>query len=271
MDIFLQHQQGNIPASSQVRPPFDCNHAAFNCVYESPFISATSAAIDVKQLLVDLITTAPSETCPQNEKMMLLDYLTNGGVRTFPRFTSVSHPGIKVRGLLIRYQVAAGEKERYQCALSVLLSDGESQLLWLPWLPHQQKPIRNPGEYHHVRPGGAVYALQARRTKCYDRAYQYSGQMHPIEQDTPSTINPGLYQETNAIFQLPQDGKGGVNMCLENDYDHGRHYISEHSDDERAFGTIHDVYCWITGNASREAVFEFGRPGREPLQRYVPD
>jgi len=50
-------------------------------------------------------------------------------------------------------------------------------------------------------------------------------------------------------------GENGPNMCLENDYDNGREYISEHSDDERQFGQLHDVYCWITGTACRTGVF----------------
>lgn len=61
--------------------------------------------------------------------------------------------------------------------------------------------------------------------------------------------NQPRYAETSSIFEL---GSNGPNMCLENDYDNGREYISEHSDDERQFGQLHDVFCWITGPASRK-------------------
>ena len=44
-------------------------------------------------------------------------------------------------------------------------------------------------------------------------------------------------------------------MCLENDYDNGREYISEHPDDEKQMHDLHDVYCWVTGPAARLAVF----------------
>jgi hypothetical protein len=111
--------------------------------------------------------------------------------------------------------------------------------------------------------------LQPRKTKCYGHAYAYSGQTHPLEPETPPAISL-LYEEVNAIFGLPQDGMGGVNMCLENDYANGRHYISEHSDDERSFGTIDDVFCFITGPAEREGIFRFRKDGkRSPAEREV--
>lgn len=136
----------------------------------------------------------------------------------------------------------------------LFMPDKEAHLLWMPWPAQVPLPARHLGYHHHIRPGGA-YAVQPRATRCYDYAYAYSGQVHPIEEETPREIQ-GLYEVTNKLFGC------GVNMCLMNDYANGRHYISKHSDDERQFSEeCHDVFCWVMGPASRELVLRHKRNG----------
>lgn len=220
-----------------------------NIVHEGPRVKFADVK-RVKTLLGDTVTAAAFASRQQDLLYLgdLLGVLTHG-VEAFPEVVSAPHPSMEAQGLVIRYEVDG--RVHFNVALRVWMPCGESSLVWMPWLPHQSKPPRSPGEFHHIKPG-AFYALQARRTKCYGHAYAYSGQTHPLEPETPSEIEH-LYRETNAIFGLT--GDGGVNMCLENDYANGRHYISEHSDDERSFGAVHDVYCWITGPSAREGVF----------------
>lgn len=162
----------------------------------------------------------------------------------YPRILKVHHSKLPTKLHLIQF----GDGN-YNVVLDVEMPCGESHLLWMPWLPHQTQPHRNPGEYQHISFG--KWLLMPRRTRCYDFAYSFSGQTHPLEKETPEPIQQ-LYKETNSIFQIPGQG---ANMCLENDYDQGHQKISEHSDDERQFGELHDVFCWITGPAARPAIF----------------
>lgn len=173
----------------------------------------------------------------------LVAHLENG-VTKYPFVVSVSSGA-----LVATFHVITVGEERFNVALEISMPCGESSLVWMPWLPHQQQPQRSPGDYQHVNFG--QWALMPRRTKCYDYAYGFSGQVHPVEPVTPPSI-VALYAETNAIFGLPEPG---TNMCLENDYDNGREAISEHADDENQFGSLHDVFCWVTGPASRCGVF----------------
>lgn len=127
--------------------------------------------------------------------------------------------------------------------------DGISTLLWKPWDSKQVQPERLPGTYQPI----TVYGKQVvmpRRTRCFGIAYHFSGQTHPLEPETPQSIID-LCNETQRIFDLPYP----PNMCLENDYDNGRECIGRHSDDESQFGTLNDVYCWVTGRASRLCIF----------------
>lgn len=121
-----------------------------------------------------------------------------------------------------------------------------SRLLWLPWPKDLDRPKISDGAYHNVNFGKSI--TMPRRTKCYSHTYSFSGQTHPVEASTPTEITK-LYEKTNEIFRV------SVNMCLENQYEHGRHYISKHSDDERQFSDeLRDVFCWSLG-APRRAVF----------------
>ncbi len=171
-----------------------------------------------------------------------------GALQTVPVPVTVAHENLVVKCHAIRYESSDGHS-RYNIAVEISMPCGESSLIWMPWLPHQIQPERSPGEYRHISFQRMI--LMPRKTKCYGYAYAFSGQTHPVEAETPPAIS-GLYAETSSIFRL---GEYGPNMCLENDYDNGREYISEHSDDEKQFGQLHDVYCWITGSASRMGVF----------------
>lgn len=116
----------------------------------------------------------------------------------------------------------------------------------MPWPKDLAKPSVSDGAYHSVNFGKSI--TMPRRTKCYSHTYSFSGQTHPVESSTPEEITK-LYEKTNEIFGV------SVNMCLENQYEHGRHYISKHSDDERQFSDeLRDVFCWSLG-AARRALF----------------
>lgn len=224
-------------------------------VFTGSFVSLR-AGLDVKQMLCDTVVEAISQEEGSFRSGLegLLAHL-RAGVDRFPVVSEVSHQGLKVGASILAYSDEG--KSSMNCVLRVVMPCGESELLWMPWLPDQVQPERHPGDYHPIRIAGRP-VLQARATRCYDHAYPYSGQTHPLEPETPEAIR-SLYRLTNAMFGLPQDGKRGVNMCLENDYGNGRLYISEHSDDERSFGLVHDVFCYITGPASREGVFRVSK------------
>jgi hypothetical protein len=164
-----------------------------------------------------------------------------------PRFPVISK--VKHSALPCRIRIVHLAEQLYNVVLEVEMPCSEARLLWMPWLPHQAQPERVPGEYQHINFG--KWAVMPRRTKCYGHAYAFSGQTHPLEAETPAAISE-LYAETNRLFNLEAPG---VNMCLENDYACGFEKISEHSDDERQFGALHDVFCWVTGPAARTAIF----------------
>lgn len=190
----------------------------------------------------------------------------------FPVVTKLSekHGTLSYRFHLVRYTDDPGGSTRLTCLLDITMPDRESHLLWAPWLPHQRQPQRDPGIFHLIHPNVVRPNVQPRKTRCYGHAYPYSGTVHPVEEETPAEIT-ALYAESNALFGLSMASR--FNMCLENDYGNGRHYISEHSDDERVFGQLHDVCCWVTGPASRTAVFRQVRtadgPHKTPTQRLV--
>jgi len=161
-----------------------------------------------------------------------------------PRLIS-AHPALAVRSMLIQ----VGNGNQRQPVLEIAMPCGEAKLLWMPWLPSQVPPSNAPGDYQHINYG--AWAVMPRRTKCYGSAYAFSGQVHPVEKETPPEI-AALYVTTSEIFGLRAPAV--PNMCLENCYANGREYISEHSDDERQFGALRDVFCWSVGCA-RTAVF----------------
>jgi hypothetical protein len=105
------------------------------------------------------------------------------------------------------------------------------------------------------------HVQQPRITACYDHAYAYSGQVHPIEPETPESIR-NMYRFVKSTFN--ED----VNMCLANAYLHGHHCIGKHSDDEKQMGGKHHVFCFVYG-ASRRAIFR--RKGTIVLDLLLPE
>lgn len=155
--------------------------------------------------------------------------------------------------------------------LSIRMPDGKSHFLFMP-LPQSieenvDKYVMSDTEgiYHHIKPS-AAYAIQPRRTICYSFAYKYSGVTHPVEPKTPKHIRK-LYRVTNELFGLAE----GVNMDLVNYYPTGRHYISAHSDNEKQFGNLKDVYCWTFGPAKRLAIFRDVETKEIVLQISIPE
>lgn len=80
-------------------------------------------------------------------------------------------------------------------------------LLWMPWPASVQRPPVEQfgGAYHDIHLF-TKHHTQPRRTRCYGHVYNYSSLKHPVEPQTPETIN-ALMHATNRIFRLP-DGKG---------------------------------------------------------------
>jgi len=143
-------------------------------------------------------------------------------------------------------------------ALCFMMPDGESKLWWTPWPEVLEPPLLDisTGHYRTIK----IYEkdqTMPRRTWCFDHAYPFSGQTHPVEAETPPSIR-ALYQWANAACGYPNDGKNGFNMTLVNHYASGRHCIGKHRDDEREFGAVHDVLCFVTGEASRKLVIKGG-------------
>lgn len=103
---------------------------------------------------------------------------------------------------------------------------------------------------------------QPRKTVCYGRSYNYSGQQHPVEDETPEFIEK-LFAYTNKIFNV------NLNMCLLNVYPTGYHSISAHSDSIKQMGVLTDVYCWVLcGDKPRKAIF---RNKKDTTQKYEVD
>jgi hypothetical protein len=212
----------------------------------------------MKAAFCETIEKGVAETINNNnleDAAAYLEYVSSLDGNMFPEIL-FKEADVKTEIRLTKFSYL--EKDHVTCGLHVCLPNQQNmsnpvELIWMPWLPCLKQPVRNPGDFHQIR-FGAMYYYQARRTKCYGHAYPYSGQIHPLEPETPAEIEQ-LYHFANAFFGYADDGVGGFNMCLENDYANCRHYISEHSDDENTFGDVHDVCCFVTGNASREALF----------------
>ncbi len=142
-------------------------------------------------------------------------------------------------------------------------------LQWMPWPSNLLKPTINNAQYVDISPVGKP-VTQPRKTVCYGSAYQYSGKTHPMELMTPSIQLLINWINTNA--HLPE--KYGVNMCLANSYDHGRHAIGEHQDSMNQMNHVKDVYCFCVGDA-RELVLRTKDKGtpkeREVLRIMIPE
>jgi hypothetical protein len=132
------------------------------------------------------------------------------------------------------------------------LPKGPCSLWWCPWPAElEEPPLAEGGHYREMLMYGKEVVMP-RRTWCYDHAYSFSGQTHPIEPVTPPQIT-ALYAWANAACGVAP-GETGFNMDLCNHYATGFHCINAHSDDERQFGTLHDVICFVTGPAVRHVV-----------------
>ncbi|KAJ3254182.1 hypothetical protein HDU77_004168 [Chytriomyces hyalinus] len=206
-----------------------------------------------------MLQTAQEATAIDAGFTQTLNLLNKLKESDFPQIEASHHPRLAVECHAITFNSAS--IQRYNIAVRIRMPCTENSLVWMPWLPHQTQPTRSPGEYQHANFGR--YVLMPRRSKCYGVPYHFSAQIHPLEPTTPVQIS-ALYKETSAIFDL--DAERVPNMCLENDYDCGRHYMSEHSDDDRQFGALQqDVYSWVTGAASRVGVFRVRSIGSKRL------
>ncbi len=194
-----------------------------------------------------------------NEKLENLDGMQSmrANLENIQKFPIIEKVGGKLSGALHIVQTPRG----LNICLDITMPCQKSHLLWMPWLPFQSKPQREFGNYIHVNFG--KWMVMPRKTLCYGHSYAFSGQTHAVEPTTPDAIQ-FLYRETNSLFEYQEPG---VNMCLVNDYDTGLSKISEHSDDERQFGSIHDVVCWVTGPACRPLEL---RVKRDKSKKHVP-
>jgi alkylated DNA repair dioxygenase AlkB len=98
-------------------------------------------------------------------------------------------------------------------------------------------------EYHDIRPIGK-YVTQPRMTSCYGKSYKFSGSTQKINNEMPEKIE-NMINFINLSAHLPKEAQ--VNMCLVNHYNHGRHCIGEHSDNESSMLSLKDVYCFCEG------------------------
>lgn len=136
-----------------------------------------------------------------------------------------------------------------------ILGEG-AQLELYAWPPGLEKPSPesmlkdeiSKRDYVCVKVPMKGLTNQPRKTICYGHVYQYSGQEHPVEKETPPIIQK-MYETTNEMFNV------NTNMCLLNIYKHGYHSISAHSDADKQMGCLKDVYCWVLGEP-RKAVFK---------------
>jgi hypothetical protein len=133
------------------------------------------------------------------------------------------------------------------------LAKGCCSLWWCPWPEALEEPPlpATQGYYRKLQIYGKLLEMP-RRTWCYGYAYSFSGQTHPVDPETPPQIT-ALYAWANTACGVAP-GDVGFNMDLCNHYPTGFHCINAHSDDERQFGSLHDVICFVTGPAERELV-----------------
>lgn len=145
-------------------------------------------------------------------------------------------------------------KTQQQEASVYVLGEG-AQLELYPWPDDLEIPsiedvlkLVSDKEYVEVKVQGKGLVNQPRKTLCYGHSYNYSGQKHPVEKETPEYIEK-LYAYTNKKFNV------NLNMCLLNVYPTGYHSISSHSDSVKQMGVLSDVYCWVVCDTPRKAIF----------------
>lgn len=218
-------------------------------VLESRAVSLCSG-MDVRAAMLSLLQRYSAE----------LAWLSD--VSRWPAVVSVA-PHVRTAAVEVwRYRTPALQCHVLLPVLRITLPCQRAYLLWSPWPPHVKRPQRCPGEYHHMQLFGKPLVMP-RRTKNYGIAYTFSGMTHDLEQTTPPEI-AALMSETNAMYR-----DAHTNMCLENDYSNGREAIGEHSDDEKQFVTK-NVYCWVTGPASRVGIFRVKKSGSAVPRESVP-
>lgn len=141
-------------------------------------------------------------------------------------------------------------------------------LWWAPW-PDQleEPPLADGGHYRQcATPGGPKE--MPRRTWCYGHSYAFSGQRHPVEAETPPQVSALYAWAGEACGPSPTGGAFNMDLC--NYYPTGYHYISAHSDDERQFGSVHDVICFVTGPAARRIIIRDKASKRILLEGHLP-
>jgi hypothetical protein len=148
------------------------------------------------------------------------------------------------------------------------LKTGGCSLWWCEWPAElEEPPLASGGHYRKMR----IYDKEVqmpRRTWCYGHAYAFSGQTHPVEPQTPPQVS-ALYAWANAACGIV-DATRGFNMDLCNHYATGFHCINAHSDDERQFGAVHDVICFVTGPATRRIVIRDKQTKKPVLEGLLP-
>lgn len=156
-----------------------------------------------------------------------------------------------------------------ECMRWVLVPGGGGpSLWWCPWPAElEEPPLAQGGHYRPIQIHGKKEVMP-RRTLCYGHAYAFSGQMHPVEPETPPQVE-ALYAWANAACGVT-DPTHGFNMDLCNHYPTGYHCINAHSDDERQFGALHDVICFVTGPAARRLIIRDKKTKKSVLEGALP-
>jgi len=167
-----------------------------------------------------------------------------------PFFVKYFDPEVYVREITVKWTRNGIEKEME--GVEFLLPDRRSKLLWCPWPDFIPIPAKSfTSQYHEIKhPRGAGLIRQPRRTRCYVHSYKYSGVPHVLEPNVPADLQ-NLLEETTAIYNVKDANKYGTPGCLVNEYTTKRHCIHAHGDDEKQFGQLRDVVCWIEGATRR--------------------
>lgn len=167
--------------------------------------------------------------------------------------------------------------------VEILMPDKSSSLVWCTWpavdtnLGNAKDPldsnllirpiVNTDNDYQKIVVLGRT-VQQPRKTLCYGVSYTYSGTPHKLESVTPAPIQL-LMDISAALYNL--DGNESLQtMCLTNIYHTGHHCIGAHSDDERQFGYINDVLCWVIGSA-RELRITDKKTGKLIIKAHLPE
>ena len=198
------------------------------------------------------------------------DYSTDDNVIPFPFIVAPND-----HYCLPRRRVQVSDNDGIQ----IQMPDKTSSLLWFPWPKSVEIPLMdeyiNYGErapYHHIYVKGNR-VLQPRCTLCYGVSYKYSGIAHELEPETPPEIQR-LIDVTAKWYGMNTNNTSNtrtslVPMCLTNIYRSGYHYIGAHAVDERQFGELNDVICWVSGATRRLVVTE--NNGRVIIDAAMPE